>query len=99
MVVVFPAPLGPRKPRISPRSTRKLTSSTAVTRPYRLVRFWTSITVSTPLIERGRPADTPGEPAARRGGTGADGRTNGRCGCIDQAGRAFTVVCDFRFPY
>ena len=44
MVVVFPAPFGPRKPRISPRSTRKLTSSTAVTRPKCLVRCWTSIT-------------------------------------------------------
>src|SRR5947207_6812686 len=44
IVVVLPAPLGPRKPRISPRSTRKLTSSTAVKRPYRLVRCWTSIT-------------------------------------------------------
>ena len=33
----------PEKSRISPRSTRKLTSSTAVTRPYRFVRCWTSI--------------------------------------------------------
>src|SRR5215813_394669 len=44
IVVVFPAPFGPRKPRISPGSTRKLTSSTAVTRPYRFVTCWTSIT-------------------------------------------------------
>ena len=29
MVVVLPAPLGPRKPRISPDCTWKLTSSTA----------------------------------------------------------------------
>jgi hypothetical protein len=33
IVVVLPAPFGPRKPRISPRSTRKLTSSTAMTLP------------------------------------------------------------------
>src|SRR4029077_5700669 len=44
MVVVLPAPFGPRKPRISPRSTVKLMSSTAVTGPYRLVRCCTSIT-------------------------------------------------------
>ena len=30
MVVVLPAPLGPRKPKISPRRTVKLTRSTAV---------------------------------------------------------------------
>jgi hypothetical protein len=29
IVVVFPAPFGPRKPRISPSATRKLTESTA----------------------------------------------------------------------
>src|SRR5690606_39927767 len=29
MVVVFPAPLGPKKPTISPRRTRRLTSRTA----------------------------------------------------------------------
>src|SRR5229473_1285136 len=43
MVVVFPAPLGPRKPRISPFSTLKEIASTAVCRPYLLVRFSTSI--------------------------------------------------------
>jgi hypothetical protein len=32
MVVVFPAPLGPTKPKISPSSTEKERSSTAVTR-------------------------------------------------------------------
>src|SRR5262249_46631967 len=46
IVVVLPAPFGPRNPRISPRSTRKLTSSTAVSRPYRLVRCCTSITTN-----------------------------------------------------
>src|ERR1700722_1202142 len=30
MVVVFPAPLGPRRPKISPRDTSKLTPSTAL---------------------------------------------------------------------
>ena len=45
MVVVFPAPFGPRKPRISPFSTRKEIPSTAVARPYRLLRLSTSIMV------------------------------------------------------
>ena len=45
MVVVLPAPFGPRKPRISPFSTRKETPSTAVARPYLLVRLSTSIIV------------------------------------------------------
>src|SRR5260370_21190127 len=38
MTVVFPLPLGPRKPKISPFSTRKLTSLTAVKLPKRLIR-------------------------------------------------------------
>src|SRR3989304_6302774 len=43
MVVVLPAPFGPRKPRISPFSTRNEIPSTAVARPYLLVRPSTSI--------------------------------------------------------
>src|SRR5262249_11253262 len=43
-VVVFPAPLGPRKPVIVPPSTPKLRSSTASTGPNRLVSPDTSIT-------------------------------------------------------
>ena len=38
MVVVFPAPLGPRKPKISPGSTRRSRSSTARIDPKTLVR-------------------------------------------------------------
>jgi hypothetical protein len=38
MVVVLPQPLEPRKPKISPRSMRKLTRSTAVKSPKRMVR-------------------------------------------------------------
>src|SRR6266550_3570192 len=38
MTVVFPLPLGPRKPKISPFSTRKLTSFTAVKLPKRRTR-------------------------------------------------------------
>src|SRR5579863_9647452 len=43
MVVVLPAPLGPRKPSTSPFSTRKLTSVTALVGPYLLVKCSTSI--------------------------------------------------------
>src|SRR3712207_1346049 len=43
MVVVFPAPLGPRKASTSPLATEKLTRSIAVCCPYRLVMLWTSI--------------------------------------------------------
>src|SRR4029450_5579679 len=40
-VVDLPAPLTPTKPVIEPGSRLKLRSSTAVTAPYRLVRWWT----------------------------------------------------------
>jgi len=37
IIVVFPAPFGPRKPNISPCCTEKLIESTAVSEPYVLV--------------------------------------------------------------
>src|SRR5687768_15523659 len=43
MVVLLPAPLGPRKPTISPFATSKFRSLIAVTPAYRLVRFSTLI--------------------------------------------------------
>src|SRR3989441_12611222 len=43
IVVVFPAPFGPRKPRTSPFRTSKLTSDTASVGPYRFVKPSTSI--------------------------------------------------------
>src|SRR6186713_1416568 len=43
MVVVLPAPLGPRKPRISPRATEKERSLMARVGPYDLVSPSTSI--------------------------------------------------------
>src|ERR1035438_9560488 len=48
MVVVFPAPLGPRKAKISPSATSKETSLTAVNVPKVLTRFWTRIMESPP---------------------------------------------------
>src|SRR5215471_9991908 len=46
MVVVLPAPLGPRKPNVSPRVTSKSIPRTASTSPYCLVRPETDITAS-----------------------------------------------------
>src|SRR5258708_17795244 len=46
MVVVLPAPFGPRKPWISPGSTERLTPSTAVKEPYVLTRASTAIMAS-----------------------------------------------------
>src|SRR6185503_2108598 len=43
IVVDFPAPFGPRKPRMSPRFTEKETPSTARFEPYVLTRPLTSI--------------------------------------------------------
>ena len=38
IVLVLPAPLGPRKPKLSPAATSKSMPSTAVNTPKRLVR-------------------------------------------------------------
>ena len=43
MVVVLPAPLGPRKPKTSPAATRKLTPATAWRAPKRRPSSSTSI--------------------------------------------------------
>src|SRR5271170_3970074 len=43
MVVLLPAPLGPRNPTISPLPTSKLMLLTAVTPAYRLLKFSTLI--------------------------------------------------------
>src|SRR4051812_5082763 len=47
MVVVLPAPFGPRKPVTMPGSTMKESSSTATAPRYRLVSSLTSITAAT----------------------------------------------------
>src|SRR5450755_3470610 len=48
IVVVLPAPLGPRKPTICPFSTSKEMLSTAIVRAYRLVRPSTLIILVVP---------------------------------------------------
>ena len=52
MVVVLPAPFGPRKPVTMPGSTMKESSSTATASRYRLVSSLTSITAVT-IPQRG----------------------------------------------
>src|SRR5258708_39871658 len=58
MVVVLPAPFGPRKPWISPGSTERLTPSTAVKEPYVLTR------APTPVVASGPPRPEMGRAAA-----------------------------------
>jgi hypothetical protein len=57
--VVFPAPLRPTIPKISPARTVKLKSSTATVVPYVLRRCPTSIT-GCPKMSLGTDADPPG---------------------------------------
>ena len=47
-VVVLPAPFGPRNPVTRPGRTVKLSPSTAVTGPNRLLTWWTSIMAGGP---------------------------------------------------
>src|ERR1051325_5848636 len=54
MVVVFPAPFGPRNPRIWPSAAVKETSRIAARSPYRLLRFATSIIGSNSTVTAGR---------------------------------------------
>src|SRR5690349_21225537 len=65
IVVDLPAPLGPRKPRTSPRPKSKDTSSTAVTGPNDLVRCRTSIISSMAVVS---PAWFPGAALSPRHG-------------------------------
>src|SRR2546421_8015207 len=57
MVVVLPAPLGPRKPNSSPAPTSRSRSSTAVRLPYRLVRSLVASTRSS--VEAPRDLSLP----------------------------------------
>ena len=56
MVVVLPAPFGPRKPTTSPCSTSKVAPATARWRPKRLVRLSTLI-----ILHGGREPDRMGD--------------------------------------
>ena len=67
IVVVFPAPLGPKNPVTCPGRTVKLRASTAVTGPKRLVNWSTSITTGlagTRWASSGPLAAIPACPAA-----------------------------------
>src|SRR6516165_5107423 len=67
-VVVLPAPLGPRKAVTTPDPTSKLSWSTAVTRPNRLVSWLTSITAmsSPPRYGGGCPRRSSAPPRQQR---------------------------------
>ena len=88
IVVDLPAPLGPRNPRTSPRSTAKLTSSTAVTGPKRFASL-SSLTIScttalrVPRLEAVGPRSRVGPTA--RGGPGLDGTSVTRLRIGDNA--------------
>src|SRR5690606_17221384 len=69
IVVVFPAPFGPRKPTTPRPSTRRSSRSTASTLPKRLVSWWVSIT---PLPGSARGVQACLTCAVRKG---AGGRT------------------------
>src|SRR5882724_11199510 len=75
IVVVLPAPFGPRKPVTFPGWTAKLSPSTAVTGPKRLVSPLTSMTT----------ALTEGRRCSRSGGAGCEGAGCEGAGC-DEAG-------------
>ena len=69
IVVLLPAPLLPRKPKISPARTSKLSSSTAVKSPKRRVRRRTSMApapspATRPLQLRFRETDARQRPRA-----------------------------------
>src|SRR3954469_1438242 len=59
MVVDLPAPLLPRKPKISPRRTSKLTRSTATNRPNRRVSSRTAMAASADGVFGGSAANRP----------------------------------------
>src|SRR4030095_908375 len=67
IVVVFPAPLGPRKPWISPGATSRVTPSTAVKDPYFLTRSRTWIIGSSDVLlaSRAGPAGRPSAASLR----------------------------------
>ena len=71
-VVVFPAPLSPRKPVTIPGAAAKLKPSTAVTRPNRFVRPETTIRPASLRACSARPcADRAAERIAKSYGTSA----------------------------
>src|SRR6266436_3252832 len=72
MVVVLPAPLGPRKPTICPLSTLKEMWSTAVLRAYRLVSSLTVIMVFCLRKQDARSLNNPTSEDPLRGETACE---------------------------
>src|ERR1700675_2014631 len=67
MVVDLPAPLGPRKPKISPRWTARLTWSTAVNVPKRLTKSRISTALSVSICGSGGAGQCDEDVFERRG--------------------------------
>src|SRR3954470_11743291 len=65
MVVDFPAPLGPRKPSTSPRSTENEIPSTARLEPKNLAKLLTLIIVKDPFLNEMNNSDTQPEPKSK----------------------------------
>src|SRR5215831_19893486 len=87
MVVVLPAPLGPRNPVTVPGRTVKLRPSRAVTAPKRFVSWSTSITTGPPGTRRGtRGAAAPGIACGAAAGTAAEAGTAAGGGTAGGAG-------------
>ena len=87
MVVVLPAPFGPRNPKISPAPTEKPMPRTASTSPYFLARSSTSMAAAS----CGRVASGAGGSAATppwRCGRSAPGRAPRRRSCVARRQRA-----------
>src|SRR5215212_9178208 len=77
MVVVLPAPFGPRKPKISPLATERLRSFTAVKSPYFLVRLWILIMlVCFAILSRAASNDTSPRAAKTAKGLGHTARAS-----------------------
>ncbi len=102
-VVVFPAPFGPRRPKISPRRTSKLTRSTAVNAPKRRTSSRTVTTGSASDRAGGRSASAirPGsletdrarttmKPSSKRGAA-AESAPGSRRGARGALSRALTI--------
>src|SRR3954452_709975 len=66
IVVVFPAPFGPRKPKISPRCSSKETLSTIVLSPMIFVRV-VAVSVGVSFIRAPLPGLVPAAHGRRRG--------------------------------
>src|SRR2546421_2318059 len=96
MVVVFPAPLGPRNAKISPARTSKETSLTAVTFPNDLTTCWTRMIGRS--LTGNQCEDSANLPVGRIVQEGPVGRGRGCDGDVSPCANRIDVPCDKRHP-